>query len=355
MHLLKSFLNFYLSHYSCIMDIEKKALIIGAGAIGGITAAFLSRNGFPVVLVTKHPDLAEQISNEGIHITGVQGEFTQKIPAVASLHDLSEKFSLVLIATKATDMAQAAKDVLPLLTDKSRVVSLQNGICEDKLGEIAGLDRVIGCVVGWGATMHKPGYLEMTSTGEFVIGLPDGRMTSEIDVLAEMLNVIVPVIKTANIYGHLYSKLIINSCITTLGAVTGLTLGRLLSKRKARDVFIEVMRESMAVAEALNIKVEPYAGKLDYYRFFKNSGFSRRIYRHLLILFMGIKYRKVKSSSLQSLERGKPTEIDFLNGYISAKGKEYGIPTPVNDILISMVRQIEQKKRKIRAENLDKI
>jgi len=332
-----------------------KILIIGAGAIGGITAAFIARSGYNVVLVTRYHELAEHLSKQGMHVTGVRGDFTQQIPAVASLQELNEKFNRVFIATKANDMARAAKDVLPFLADQTRVISLQNGICEDDLGEIVGRDRVIGCVVGWGATMHKPGYLEMTSTGEFVIGLPDGRMTPELDALADILSNVVPVIKTDNIYGHLYSKLIINSCITTVGAVTGLTLGKLLSKSKARKIFIDVMRESMAVAEAMNIKVEPYAGKLDYYRFLRNPGFSGQIYRHIFITVLGIKYRKVKSSSLQSLERGNPTEIDFLNGYISAKGKEYGIPTPVNNTLITMIKNIEGKRRKIQPENLNYI
>ncbi|NPA37827.1 MAG: 2-dehydropantoate 2-reductase [Chlorobi bacterium] len=333
----------------------EKILITGAGAIGGITAAFLARAGYNVVLTTKYPDLAKKVTKQGMHISGVKGNFIQKIPAVASIQELQGKFKKVFIATKANDMARAAEDVMPFLDDDASVISLQNGICEDELGRIVGRNKVVGCVVGWGATMHKPGFLEMTSTGEFVIGNPDGQMTPELDSIADMLNEIVPVVKTGNIYGHLYSKLIINSCITTVGAISGLTLGKLLSKRKVRNIFIGIMREGMAVAEAMNINVEPYAGKLDYYGFLKNPGFRGRLYRHSFISLLGIKYRRLKSSSLQSLERGRPTEINFLNGYISSKGKELGIPTPINDSLISMVKQIEEKKRVIQPENLNEI
>ena len=200
--------------------------------------------------------------------------------------------------------------------------------------------------------MYKPGDLEMTSTGEFVIGRLDGEDKPELVFLVNALSEVVPTLKTKNIYGHLYSKLIINSCITTLGALTGLTLGKMLARKRARDIFIRIMKEAMDVANALNIKVEPYAGKLDYYRFFKNPGFAGQLYRHLFILLLGIKYRKLKSSSLQSLERGKPTEIDYFNGYIAARGKEKGVNTPVNDILTRMVKEIEQKKRTIQPGNL---
>ena len=335
-----------------MLEPKEKILVIGAGAIGGITAAFLTRGGFPVQLVTKYTEPAEQISMRGLQISGARGEFIQKIPAVATLREVDGQFNWIFIATKATDMLQVAKEIYPFLSPSGRVVSLQNGICEDALGEIVGRERTIGCVVGWGATMHQPGEVEMTSTGEFVIGRLDGELKPELEFLADALGEVVPTLKTQNIYGHLYSKLIINSCITTLGALTGLTLGKLLARRRIRQIFIRIMKEGVDVANALQIKVEPFAGKLDYYRFFKNPGLSGQLYRHLFIILLGIKYRRLKSSSLQSLERGKPTEIDYFNGYIAARGKETGVDTPVNDILTRMVKEIEHKKRNIQPENL---
>lgn len=123
---------------------KEKNLVIGAGAIGGITATFMSRCGLPVVLVTKYADLAEQISTRGLCVSGAKGEFTRKITAVANIRELQEEFKWVFIATKATDMPQAAEEVLPFLSPSGRVVSLQNGICEDVLGEIVGRERTIG-------------------------------------------------------------------------------------------------------------------------------------------------------------------------------------------------------------------
>ncbi len=104
----------------------------------------------------------------------------------------------------------------------------------------------------------------------------------------------------------------------------------------------------------MGIKVEPAGGgKLDYYRFLDGSSFTSNLKRNLLIRIIGFKYRRIRSSSLQSLERGRRTEIDFLNGYICDRGQENGVPTPVNDSVVSMIRQIETGTRRISLENLN--
>jgi 2-dehydropantoate 2-reductase len=103
----------------------------------------------------------------------------------------------------------------------------------------------------------------------------------------------------------------------------------------------------------MGIKVEPAGGgKLDYYRFLGGSSFTSNLKRNILIRIIGFKYRRVRPSSLQSLERGRRTEIDYLNGYISDRGREHSIPTPINDSVVSMIRQIEAGTRKISLENL---
>jgi len=145
--------------------------------------------------------------------------------------------------------------------------------------------------------------------------------------------------------------LIINSCITSLGAVCGLYLGEMLSRKKIRNLFVEIMREAMSVADAMKMKVPSYANKIDYYSFLKKPGFFGNFYRHTLIRFIGFKYRKLKSSMLQSLERGNKTEIDFLNGFIVQKGLELGVSTPVNSKIVELIKEIESGKRKISVDN----
>jgi 2-dehydropantoate 2-reductase len=327
--------------------------VVGAGAIGGTTAAFLTRTGWHVELVCKRQETVDIVSNRGLHVFGVHGDHMLKVKAVKEISDLSAGIDTVLLATKASDCTAAAQALLPLIREDTAVVSLQNGICEEAIAAVVGRDRVIGCVVGWGATMHGPGELEVTSGGEFVIGNLDGKPDPRLPLLKDMLDAVVPTRISSNIMGELYSKLIINSCINSLGVIAGLRLGKLLANGRVRRVFVNIMREAMAVAAAMKITVEPGGGgKLDYYRFLDNPSFIGDLWRHLMIRIIGFKYRRLKSSSLQSLERGRLTEVDYLNGYICDKGREHHVPTPVNDKILLMIKQIEAGTRTITLENL---
>ena len=115
------------------------------------------------------------------------------------------------------------------------------------------------------------------------------------------------------------------------------------------------MKEAMQVADAMNLAVPPFANKLDYYSFIKGNHIFAKLKRHALIRIIGFKYRRLKSSSLSSLRRGKPTEIDYFNGYIASKGKQLGVATPLNIKIVGMVKQIEQKKRNSVPENLSEL
>ncbi len=328
--------------------------VVGAGAIGGITAAFLAREGWDVEVVCKHEETTRAAKWKGLHIFGVKGDFTVPVKAVTDIGDLSESKDIILLATKATECVDAARRAARFMREDSALVSLQNGICEPALAEVVGADRVVGCVTAWGATMHGPAELEMTSGGEFVLGNIENRDRVRLEFLKDMLGVIVPTRVTDNIIGELYSKLIVNSCITSLGAVTGLELGRMLAVAQVRRIFLALMREMMETAAALNITVEPGGGgKLDYYRFLEKRGPLAELKRHLTVRIIGFKYRRLRSSSLQSLERGRKTEIDFLNGYVVEKARQLDVPVPLNEAVVRMIKEIEAGKRKIAPANLE--
>jgi len=330
-----------------------RVAVVGAGAIGGIVAAFLARAGWDLEVVCKHRETVDRALSEGFHIFGVQGEHRIPLRGVKEIHDLSGPKEVVFLATKANDATEAARVLLPFLKENSVVVSLQNGVCEDALAEILGRNQVIGCVVGWGASMHGPGELEITSGGEFVIGSLDSPSEGSVPRIKQMLDEVAPTRISGNIMGELYAKLIVNACINSLGVIAGKKLGELLAMKRTRQVFTAIMREAMAVAAAAGIKVERGGGgKLDYYRFLEGDGVLSRMKRDFLVRVIGFKYRRIKSSSLQSLERGHKTEVDYLNGYIYAQGRQHGVPTPINDAVVRMIKEIESGQRKMTPENL---
>lgn len=319
--------------------------VIGAGAIGGITAAYISQAGYHVQLVCKHQDKAERFTRQGIHLTGLRGEHYIQLKAVTDISQLSGQLDIVLIVTKAYDMPDAARSILPFLKKDSLVVSMQNGICVEALAEIVGANRAVGCVVGWGSTMLEDGTLNMTSEGDFVIGgiAPDLNLTE----LKQVLDSVVPTRITGSIIAELYSKMIVNACITSLGVLSGLYLGQIMKKQAAREIFISIIREAVAVANAMKLTIQPYGGKLDYYALIRGNSAIDNFRRHLTIRLIGFKYRRLKSSSLQSIRRGKTTEVDYFNGYIAKKGAEVGVATPVNTRIVEMIKEIETGIRTI--------
>lgn len=330
--------------------------IIGAGAIGGVVAGILAReNKHQLKLVVRQKDLAEKISTEGIEVSGTSGKFSVALPTVADTGDLEGIFDYVLIATKTDGLVESARNILPFLNENSRVVSMQNGICEEMLAEVVGSERTIGCVVGFGASRLGPGKVEKTSEGEIILGNWKRKRDKQVDELAGILNTVVPSRSTDEILPELYSKLIINACISTLGTVCGLYLGEMMAIRKTRNISIQVMREAVDVASAMDLRLPPGAeGKLDYYKFLAPGPFSG-LKRHLTIRIIGIKYRRLRSSSLQSLERGRKTEVDNYNGYIAARGKELNVAVRVNEHLTRMVKEIEKGEREITPDNFKEI
>jgi 2-dehydropantoate 2-reductase len=245
------------------------------------------------------------------------------------------------------------------LAPEGYVVTLQNGVVEDRVGEITGRERVIGALVGWGATMHGPGVYEMTSRGELVVGELDGQVVARTRQLKNTLDSAAPSTISTNIYGVLWSKLAINCVITTLGAATGELLGEMLRRRAIRRLALAITSEVVDVAEACGVALEPVGGTLDIYRLYlpperRRGGFGFDIIaKHAILLAVGLRFRRLKSSMLQSIERGRRAEIDFMNGYVVQRGEEKGVPTPVNAALTALVREVEAGTRSVSPSNLE--
>jgi len=186
-------------------------------------------------------------------------------------------------------------------------------------------------------------------------------VTPRVQRLKATLDAAAPTIISTNIYGVLWSKLAINCVITTLGAVTGQLLGEMLRRSAIRRLALVITSEVIDVAEAHRVSLESVGGTLDLYRLYLPSdrragGFGPDlIFKHAIMLAVGLKFRYLKSSMLQSLERGRRTEIDFMNGYVVERGQEKGVPTPVNAALTAMVREIEAGVRPISPDNLESL
>ena len=347
-------------------ESSPRILLMSCGAVGGVIGAGLLESGHDVTLVTHNTSISRAIVTHGLRAVTPDGTHTLSPERCAALthSDLTGvagSFDIVLLAMKASGVEAAARGVLPMLAPDGIVVTLQNGIVEDHVASIIGRERVIGALVGWGATMHGPGIYERTSRGEMTIGELNGSTTERIQRLKTVLDAAAPMAVSTNIYGALWSKLAINCVVTTLGATTGQLLGQMLRQARVRRLALSVISEVMDVAAALGVALEPVGGTLDLQRLYlplsrRDGGFNpSAILKHAIIGLVGLKYRKLKSSMLQSLERGHEPEINFLNGYVVERGREKGVSTPVNAALTTMVQQIARGERQIRPRNLEEL
>ncbi len=332
-----------------------KILVIGSGAIGSVTAGILATNEFDVEIACKNESIAQKINNKGLRFSIRKRHFNISVKAYGSIDDTPGNYNYVLLATKSFDMLEPTREVMKKLSPEGLIVSMQDGFCEEELSLIAGSDRIVGAMVGWGATLNPDGSAVMTSGGDMMIGKLNGKDDHRLDNLQYLLGTIASTSVVGNINEHIFSKLVVNSCVTTLGAISGLSIGSLITNTNLRNIFLKVIEEAIEVANALKINIPEYSNQINYYNLISGNSLYNRIRKHLTIRVFGIKYRNVKSSILQSLERGEQTEIDYLNGFLVKKAKETGIDIPVNEKLVKMVHEIEDGKRDIGYKNLDEI
>ena len=329
-----------------------KTLIIGMGCIGGTVATVMKSSGYDIEVVAHGEENAKLIEEKGFTITGVKGDRVVKFKAYPDVESVEGKYDIVMIATKYQQMPELAEKSLRLLNDDSVVVSLQNGLCVESLAEVVGENRAVGCMIGFGATMVKKNYVNVTTSGEFYVGMLKGNTSPKLEYLKDMFATVYPTKIAEDINERLYSKLIINSCINAIAGISGKPLGDILMDKTARATFLKIAREAMNVASAMKMNVPKYGAILDYRLLMLSESKVWNAVCGAAVIVVGKMNKNVRPSTLQALETGRKTEIDIMNGYISSLGKKYNVPTPVNDKLTMMIKQIESGERKMGVHNV---
>jgi 2-dehydropantoate 2-reductase len=333
-----------------------RVLVVGCGGIGGNVAAGLSTlprdQVEKVVALSTNRDIADAVNRDGYEI--LDGGRASRIPGEAWTElQPGERFDVVLLCTQPPSVEAAARAALPALADAGAMVVLQNGLCEARIGRIAGEDRVIGAVVGWGASMLAPGRYERTSEGGFVIGRIDGRPDARLEALASLLTAVGPTTITDDLAGARWSKLAINCVISTLGTIGGDRLGALMQHQYARRLALDVITEVVQVARAEGVRLQKLAGgalDLEWLALTPSEraawGSVGLLAKHSMMLAVGAKYRNLRSSMLSAIERGRPPSVDFLNGEIVDRAAHHEMTAPVNAAATALVHAIARGERR---------
>jgi 2-dehydropantoate 2-reductase len=323
-----------------------RLLVVGCGGIGGIIAAHLFEQGHDVTALTSNALISDAVNEHGFRVRGDGSPGTVRGRVVDRLPESTAPFDFVLLATQPPQVEGAARTALPVLAPSGAMVCFQNGLCEERIAAIAGPDRTLGAIVAWGATMVEPGIYDRTSSGGFVLGrlvrdeaCPSGSASAggeRLDELARILEAVGPTSITDNLAGARWSKLAINCAISSLGTVGGERLGTLMRHRFVRRLALEIMTETVAVARARGVRLEKVSGTLDLEWIALTAaervaaGSPGLLAKHALLLAVGARYRRLRSSMLTAIERGRPPAVDFLNGEVVMHGAALGVATPVN-------------------------
>jgi len=318
--------------------VSRRIAVIGAGAVGSALGALLHRAGENAVLIARPAHIAA-IRQHGLRVDGDTGNFIAPVEAAETLNFRPD---LALLTVKTQDVIAAVKANQAFLMDVP-VVTFQNGIRSDEL--VAGIlprEQILSAVVLMHVTYSLPGKVIVVYRGKLILGRPYGLRDSKLEEVAHILNQIVPTRVTDNIQGAHWLKLIVN-LNNALPAITNLTMSQVYADKTLRNLAVGLMREGLRVIDRGNIRLESLLEVsigLTKLINWMPSGIAGRI--------AAAKVRRLTTvwplwgSTLQSIQRGRPTEIDYLNGEIMELGKRYGEDTPLNTKIVELVHQVER-------------
>lgn len=329
--------------------------IVGAGAIGGTTGAYLARGGEDVLLVDAAAEHVDAINARGLKITGIRGEFTVRVPAVTP-EGVAGPLPWVFLAVKAHHTEEALKRILPHLTEGSVIVSLQNGLNERKIAALVGQERVIGAHVNWGADYHGPGLVWQGGEGAFYVGELDGSVSDRLQWLQRALSKVTETIITRNIWGFKWAK----QCWASMSFATALVdadVADVFSSEGYRRLMVALLGESIRIPVSAGVKLEGFDGYEPELMLPESAAELQAATDSLAE--MGEHYwqqEKRRTGIWRDLAvRKRKTEVDARVGELVRLGRAKGLEMPLNEALLRMIREIEDGKRQMRWENLDEL
>lgn len=329
-----------------------RAAIYGAGSLGTILGAYISKNGGKIELINRNKAHIEALRKNGAKVTGTVN-FSHPVTAYTP-DEMSGKYDILFLMTKQQQNAEVVGYIKEFLADDGVIVTLQNGIPELQIGDIVGEERVLGCTVAWGATMKEPGVCELTSAPDsltFSLGALLPQPNAHINEVKALLELMGSVEIDRNFIGSRWSKLLINSAFSGMSAVLGCTFGEAAGDKASRRVVQALIKECIDVCAAGNIRIEPVQGK-DIVKLLDYKGRIKKAFSFFIIPIAIRKHAKLKASMLQDLEKGKLTEVDAINGVVSAFGRKVGVATPMNDTVVEVIHRIEKGELKPEFSNL---
>ncbi len=330
----------------------KRYAIYGAGSLGTVLGAYITKNGGEIDLINRNRAHIEALNENGATVIGA-AEFNVPVN-VLTPDEMDGRYDIIILLTKQLHNAEVVTMLKNHLADDGVIVSLQNGLPEPEIAEIVGSERTMGCTVEWGATLVSPGVCRLTSEADrlsFHMGRMEGISDGKFAEVKALLELMCPVHEESNLLGVRWSKLLINATFSGLGTVIGGTFGDVADNADCRKVAIRLMKECIDVGHAAGVEFAPVQGKNIVKLFYYDNAVKRTVATALIPVAMR-KHRGIEPSMLQDIKQGKPCEIDAINGVVCEFGKKFGVKTPINDRIVEIIKKIEGGKLTPSAENI---
>jgi 2-dehydropantoate 2-reductase len=343
--------------------MTKRIAVVGAGAVGGYVGAGLTAGGHDVTLIDPWPAHVEAMRAHGMNLYGMTEAERRTVPVTAmhltEVQSLAKQkpIDIAFISVKSYDTVWAAMMIRPYLSSTGVVVSMQNCINEERVAGVVGWGRTLGCIVtgGVGVDLYEPGhirrgYAKRPDVTAFYVGEPNGMITKRTEEIAEIMGCVDKSVATDNLWGERWTKLCVNGMRNGVSAATGMGGNDRDRHDAVRRICIALGGESVRVGQKLGYRLGKI-GTLEPERLVLahegNRGALEEIEGQLIGATGGsLRSEYQRPSMAQDMEKGRRTEIEFMNGYIAAKGREVGIPTPNNQKLVDLVLKVQRGELK---------
>jgi 2-dehydropantoate 2-reductase len=325
--------------------IDASVLVVGGGAIGGVTAAKMTGHVRRVVVLDADERHVARLRDPGLVFDEPGAQHTVALDAVSAADELDGHFDFALIAVKSP-WHRAALEPLVAGASIDAFVSLGNGLIQDRMAGLVGADRLLSCIVEWGGTNLGPGRVVRDTIAPMVVGELDGSERERTRLLARCLEPVAEVRLTRNLRGQIWSKLLVNSAFTGLSAVSGLRYRGVAEHPDGRTAVYAIWAEGVAVGEAEGLVLDTVLGVEPHELVDRDDAALAR-----MMAIAG----NTKPSMLQDLEQGRATEVDVVNGGVAQRGRAHAIATPFNDRVVELVHAMERGERSPAARELTEL
>ena len=331
----------------------KKIAVLGAGAIGSSIAADLTQAGLDVTVIDQWPAHVEAMQAAGLRVTMTDNDVQTAVRALhlCDLASTALEFDIVFLAVKSNDHRWMAEYIKPRLKPDGILVGTQNGMNDDSIAEIIGRGRTLGCVVELQAELFTPGLIKRNTTRQgswFSVGELDGAYTPRVREIETIMRNVGKVEVTNNIYGAKWTKLIANTMTMGPFGLLGLRNFEAAALPGMLDISLRLGKESLAVGAALGYRMEPLFG-LRADEFAGSSDENLVTTMETLMSHVG----GGRTAPIHDHIKGRASEIEFISGVVSRKGRELGIATPLNDAVVEIDRQINRGEIKMERANFE--